>query len=81
VSGKQQRGTNPGFGPASGHLPSLSKDGKSQFEPREAAMSSEIITPDPQPTAASTFDTERGLLIAVLAMVILGVVGVFLVTA
>ena len=44
-------------------------------------MSSEIITPDPQPTAASTFDTERGLLIAVLAMVILGVVGVFLVTA
>ena len=44
-------------------------------------MSSEIITPDPQPTAGSTFDSERRLLIAVLTMVILGVIGVFLVTA
>jgi hypothetical protein len=44
-------------------------------------MSSEIVTPDPPPSAGRTDDSERGLLIAVLAMVILGVIGVFLLTA
>jgi hypothetical protein len=43
-------------------------------------MSSEIITPDPPQTATRTYESERGLLIAVLAMVILGVVGVFLIS-
>ena len=44
-------------------------------------MSSESISPDTPQSTGRPYDSERGLLIAVLAMVILGVIGVFLVTA
>jgi hypothetical protein len=44
-------------------------------------MSSEIVTPEPQHNAGRTTDSEQGLLLAVLVMVVLGVVAIFLVTA
>jgi hypothetical protein len=59
----------------------LSKGGTPDPTPREAAMSSEIVTPEPQRDGGRTTDGEQGLLLAVLAMVVLGVVAIFLVTA
>jgi hypothetical protein len=44
-------------------------------------MSSEIVTPEPQRNGGETTDSEQGLLLAVLAMVVLGVVAIFLITA
>jgi hypothetical protein len=81
VSGKRTARHESRIRPRDRPLTVIVEGREIQFQPREAAMSSEIITPDPQPTAGSTFDSERGLLIAVLTMVILGVIGVFLVTA
>jgi hypothetical protein len=43
-------------------------------------MSSESITPEPSQTRGTT-DSEQGLLLAVLLMVVLGVAAIFLVTA
>ncbi|WBB99076.1 MULTISPECIES: hypothetical protein [unclassified Solwaraspora] len=44
-------------------------------------MSTEIVTPDPQQTYSNrTVQSEQGLLLAVLVMVVLGVLGVFLVS-
>lgn len=44
-------------------------------------MSTEIVTPDPQRTYSDqTVQSEQGLLLAVLVMVVLGVLGVFLVS-
>jgi hypothetical protein len=55
--------------------------GTSDPDPREAAMSSEIVTPDPQGSGSRTTNSEQGLLLAVLAMVLLGVAAIFLITA
>jgi hypothetical protein len=44
-------------------------------------MSSEIVTPEPQPNGGRTTGGEQGLLLAVLAMVVLGVAAIFLITA
>ncbi|MFY1694519.1 hypothetical protein O7623_07460 [Solwaraspora sp. WMMD791] len=44
-------------------------------------MSTEIVTPDPQQSyTGDTVASEQGLLVAVLVMVVLGVLGVFLVS-
>ncbi|WP_326554194.1 hypothetical protein [Micromonospora sp. NBC_01813] len=44
-------------------------------------MSTEIVTQDPQQTySGETVQSEQGLLLAVLVMVVLGVLGVFLVS-
>jgi hypothetical protein len=44
-------------------------------------MSSESVAPEPQQNRGRSVDSEQGLLLAVLAMVVLGVVAIFLVTA
>jgi hypothetical protein len=45
-------------------------------------MTTETIVPDTQQTyGADTLDSERGLMFAVLVMVVLGVAGMFLVSA
>lgn len=44
-------------------------------------MSSEIITPDSESSRSREANSENGLLLAVLIMVILGVIAIFLVTA
>lgn len=44
-------------------------------------MSSEIITPDASQSRGRETNSEQGLLLAVLVMVILGVAAIFLVTA
>jgi len=45
-------------------------------------MSTEVVTPDPQQTySGDTVESEQGLLLAVLVMVVLGVLGMFLVSA
>ncbi|MDG4766621.1 hypothetical protein O7632_21350 [Solwaraspora sp. WMMD406] len=44
-------------------------------------MSTEIVTPDPQQTySGQQVQSEQGLLLAVLVMVVLGVLGMFLVS-
>jgi hypothetical protein len=59
----------------------LSKGGITHPQTKEATMSSEIVTPEPQPSRGRTVDSEQGLLLAVLSMVVLGVAAIFLVTA
>lgn len=44
-------------------------------------MSSEIVTPEPERDGGRATGSEQGLLLAVLAMVVLGVAAIFLITA
>jgi hypothetical protein len=69
-----------GAGSHAGHRAQTAKGPRNDAE--ETRMTTETIVPDTQQTyGADTLESERGLMLAVLVMVVLGVAGMFLVSA